>query len=246
MDTFVTVLTVQYPQQLWIIKGRLESEGIQCFLKDELTVQAYNLYSNAVGGVKLQVLQADVEKASAILKELGYIKDEPVVADLLTRINSKTSKLPFLKRVNVVYGIIGITIVSVALLTTILYLLLKPSLYDLLIRNKWCVNKIYYNNKLIGPKTNSFVTITDLNGQSDCIDQMSFDKNHEITLPGINSISVEGQWHEGNDIVLTTGSLEQVFEGTYKVEFKDNILTLKSATTTIYAYRDDYQIPLPF
>src|ERR1700761_5818859 len=89
MDTFVTVLTVQYPQQLWIIKGKLESEDIRCFVKDELTVQSYNLYSNAIGGVKLQVLQEDVERAREILTELGYIKDEPIKPDLLTQIEKK-------------------------------------------------------------------------------------------------------------------------------------------------------------
>lgn len=127
MDTFVTVLTVSLPQQLWIIKGRLESEGIQCFVKDELTVQAYNLYSNAVGGVKLQVPEEDVEQAREILTELGYIKEEPVTVDLLTRIDAKTSFIPFLKSVNVINRIIIITLVLVALIVTVLYQIFKPS-----------------------------------------------------------------------------------------------------------------------
>lgn len=126
MDTFVTVLTVQYPQQLWIIKGRLESEGIPCFVKDELTVQAYNLYSNAVGGVKLQVQQQDVVKAVEILTELGYIRDEPVKPDLLTLIDVKTSNLPFLKEVNVVNRIIILTIAVAFLITAAAYFIYKP------------------------------------------------------------------------------------------------------------------------
>lgn len=90
MSKWVTVLTVSYPQQLWIIRTKLESEGIECFIKDELTVQSYNLYSNAVGGVKLQVLDEDVERSRAILTELGYINEETVEVDLLTKIDAKT------------------------------------------------------------------------------------------------------------------------------------------------------------
>jgi hypothetical protein len=127
MGTFVTVLNVSLPQQLWIIKGRLESEGIQCFVKDELTVQANNLYSNAVGGVKLQVLEEDVERARVILTELGYIKEERVTVDLLTQIDAKTLFIPFLKNVNVINRIIIITSVLVALVVTVLYQIFKPS-----------------------------------------------------------------------------------------------------------------------
>ncbi|MDB5134526.1 MAG: hypothetical protein JWP37_1129 [Mucilaginibacter sp.] len=127
MGTFVTVLNVSLPQQLWIIKGKLESEGIKCFVKDELTVQANNLYSNAVGGVKLQVLEEDVERARVILTELGYIKEELVTVDLLTQIDAKTLFIPFLKNVNVINRIIIITSVLVALVVTVLYQVFKPS-----------------------------------------------------------------------------------------------------------------------
>ncbi len=64
MPALVTILSLPYPQQVYIIKGRLESEGIECFIKDELTVQTNPVYSYAVGGVKLQVKEEDVEAAS--------------------------------------------------------------------------------------------------------------------------------------------------------------------------------------
>ena len=69
MSKWVTVLTVGLPQHMWVIRTRLESEGIECFAKDELTVQSDNLYSNAVGGVKLQVQEDDVPRAIEILKD---------------------------------------------------------------------------------------------------------------------------------------------------------------------------------
>lgn len=55
METFITIATFQYPHQAYIIKAKLESEGIYVLLKDELTIQAHNFLSNAIGGVKLQI-----------------------------------------------------------------------------------------------------------------------------------------------------------------------------------------------
>ncbi len=63
MSHLVTIRIFTYPHEAYVIRGRLESEGIQTFLKDEMTVQVHNFYSNAVGGVKLQVLTEDVDKA---------------------------------------------------------------------------------------------------------------------------------------------------------------------------------------
>ena len=50
MEHYVTIRAFTYPQDAYIIKGRLEAEGIDCFLKDELTVQADNFLTNALGG----------------------------------------------------------------------------------------------------------------------------------------------------------------------------------------------------
>ena len=75
-EKFITVLTVTFPHEVAVIRGRLEAEGITCFVKDELTVQVNPFYSNAIGGVKLQVLESELNQAVEILKETGYIKEE--------------------------------------------------------------------------------------------------------------------------------------------------------------------------
>jgi len=75
-EKFITVLTVTFPHEVAVIRGRLEAEGIICFVKDELTVQVNPFYSNAIGGVKLQVLESDLNQTVEILKETGYIKEE--------------------------------------------------------------------------------------------------------------------------------------------------------------------------
>ena len=75
-ERFITVLTFTFPHEVAIIRGRLESEGIFCFVQDELTIQVQPFYSNAIGGVKLQVRESDLDRTIEILKETGYIKDE--------------------------------------------------------------------------------------------------------------------------------------------------------------------------
>lgn len=79
MQQLVTIKTFTYPHEAYIIIGKLESEGIYTFLRDEMTVQVHNFYSNAVGGVKLQVPSEDVERALAILDEQNEEPEKVVV-----------------------------------------------------------------------------------------------------------------------------------------------------------------------
>jgi len=72
MENWETIITFTYPQDAHIAQGFLESEGVESILMDELTVQVQNFYSNAIGGVKLQVKSEDIENATSILKKGGY------------------------------------------------------------------------------------------------------------------------------------------------------------------------------
>ncbi|UOY04699.1 DUF2007 domain-containing protein [Muricauda sp. SCSIO 64092] len=76
-NEFYTITSSTYPADIQILKGKLESEGIQVFLRDENTVNTDPLISDAIGGVKLQVYESDKEKAIAIYKQLkSYVTDE--------------------------------------------------------------------------------------------------------------------------------------------------------------------------
>ncbi len=52
-----------------IIMGRLEEEGINCWLKDENTVTIDPILTNAVGGIKLMVPDSQAERAFELLKQ---------------------------------------------------------------------------------------------------------------------------------------------------------------------------------
>lgn len=69
-DTFVTIAKYQYSTEAEIIKGRLESEGISVFLKDNITIDTDPLVSQAIGGIKLNVLAKDEAQAIEILQAI--------------------------------------------------------------------------------------------------------------------------------------------------------------------------------
>lgn len=71
-DALLGVKTIrQYRDQAEAILARsaLESAGIGCFLRDENTIRIDWLWSNLMGGIRLQVAEADVEAAEAVLSQ---------------------------------------------------------------------------------------------------------------------------------------------------------------------------------
>ena len=70
-DRFKTIARFQYSSEAQIIKGRLETEGIEVFLSDNLTIDTDPLISNAIGGVKLKVFSHDSEAAIQILNSIN-------------------------------------------------------------------------------------------------------------------------------------------------------------------------------
>ena len=52
-----------------ILMGRLEEQGIRCWLKDENTVTIDPILTNAVGGIKLMVLTDQYERAISLLSQ---------------------------------------------------------------------------------------------------------------------------------------------------------------------------------
>jgi DNA-directed RNA polymerase subunit M/transcription elongation factor TFIIS len=51
-----------------IILGRLQSEGVECYLKDETTVTMDPILTNAIGGIKIVVKKENEEAVIEILK----------------------------------------------------------------------------------------------------------------------------------------------------------------------------------
>jgi len=73
----VTIATFSFPHEAYIARMRLEAMDIPSFLADEHTVGVYWLYSNAIGGVRLQVPAAFAAQAQKALNEPVEITSIP-------------------------------------------------------------------------------------------------------------------------------------------------------------------------
>lgn len=71
----VTIATFSFPHEARIAKARLDALGIPSFIADEHTINMQWLYSNALGGVRLQVPQAVAAEALAALNEDAGLDD---------------------------------------------------------------------------------------------------------------------------------------------------------------------------
>jgi Putative prokaryotic signal transducing protein len=67
--SLTTIATFSFPYEAQIARARLDSEGIPAFIADEHTINANWLYSNAFGGVRLQVPRELAGEAYEILRE---------------------------------------------------------------------------------------------------------------------------------------------------------------------------------
>ncbi|MEM6842230.1 MAG: DUF2007 domain-containing protein [Bacteroidota bacterium] len=65
----VTIKTFDNPIDAHLVKTKLESERIACVLFDENIVGLNPLYNITVGGIKLRVNKADVERAVKIVEQ---------------------------------------------------------------------------------------------------------------------------------------------------------------------------------
>jgi len=59
-----------------IALGRLQEEGVSCWLKDENTVTINPIWTSAVGGIKLMVAQVQVARAIEILDSVARVQQE--------------------------------------------------------------------------------------------------------------------------------------------------------------------------
>ncbi|HTX64544.1 MAG TPA: DUF2007 domain-containing protein [Opitutaceae bacterium] len=64
MRTIAAFTTIE---EAYLLKSRLEGSGVAAFVRDEFTVAANPLYSNAIGGVKVEVADDDFDRALEVL-----------------------------------------------------------------------------------------------------------------------------------------------------------------------------------
>lgn len=75
-EKWVLLDTFTYMHEYLTLKVKLESEGIETFVKDEMTITIDPLLSNAIGGIKLYIKESDSENALKIYQQFYENTDE--------------------------------------------------------------------------------------------------------------------------------------------------------------------------
>jgi hypothetical protein len=66
-----TLASFNLPMDAYLLRARLEGSGIASYIRDENLVTLDWLYSNAVGGVKVDVMDEDYEQALELMGSDG-------------------------------------------------------------------------------------------------------------------------------------------------------------------------------
>lgn len=240
MNNWRILITFTLPNEAYIVKGRLESEGIVVMLKDELTAQVNNFYSNAIGGVKLLVHDSDFDRAYQILIETGYLKNEVIKVqnNLLSRFVSFSSRIPLLGKLRFeIRFLILVTVILIIIIVPV-FLLSLPSTVEKLTANSWCVEKIYFNGKEIIPNSYGMKLRSNYDN---CSETIEFRENGDVVFPGFDSYEVWHKWEILNDsIIITNRSSESenannatIYIGKYFIEISNDYIKLKSKNMII-------------
>jgi hypothetical protein len=65
----ITIASFSFPHEAHVAQANLEAEGIPAFIADEHTINMQWLFSNALGGVRVQVPSQFAKKAKDILSQ---------------------------------------------------------------------------------------------------------------------------------------------------------------------------------
>lgn len=164
---WVTIYTFSYPHEAYVITSRLESEGIECHLKDEFTVQVDNYYSNAINGVKLQVQEGDVALATSIMKEVGFkFNNEDVPSRFLINLIARTEKIPLLNQLVPFWRLFILVAVLVGIIVTIVVISQWKSTKDYLTQDVWYIDYINYNGEDVAGVSPEHQTQEELNSKN--------------------------------------------------------------------------------
>ncbi len=92
----ITLITVVYLHEADMLCSILESSGIKTFIPDQNTVSVQPFYSNAMGGIRIQVDENDLEHAREVLA--NALPAGNTERDECPKIDSTANSVPWRKR----------------------------------------------------------------------------------------------------------------------------------------------------
>lgn len=97
MENWVNIISFDHTMHVYLPKTKLESEGIEVILQDELSS---HISPADIGGVKLLVKEEDFDRAHDLLNEWGYHLDDDKsrLNKFLILFDEYTSQIPVFRK----------------------------------------------------------------------------------------------------------------------------------------------------
>lgn len=121
MDKIVEIARFTYPAEAQPLMALLRSEGIACYLRNELSSQIMAGYVD-VGGARVEILESDVPRAMEILKEGGYpLPGEDEQAEPIEQMAGLARHIPFLRKYPLEKQIMILFVIVALFLALVIY-----------------------------------------------------------------------------------------------------------------------------
>lgn len=123
MDKMVEIARFQHPAEAQTLIALLKSEGIDCYLRNEISSQVLAGYVD-IGGARLEILDSDLTRALQIMEEGGYLQQEEAESeegDQIETIAGWTSHIPFLRHYSLEKQIMILFVLIAVLLALLIY-----------------------------------------------------------------------------------------------------------------------------
>ncbi|RHJ91095.1 DUF2007 domain-containing protein [Parabacteroides bouchesdurhonensis] len=121
MDKMVEIARFTFPAEAQTLMSLLRAEGIDCYLRDEISSQVMAGYAD-IGGARVEILEKDLPRALEIMEEGGYASQEEIDEDEpIEQVAGFASHIPFLRKYPLEKQIIILFVIVAVFLALVIY-----------------------------------------------------------------------------------------------------------------------------
>lgn len=125
-EKMLEIARFTYPAEAQTLVALLKSEGIDCYIRNEISSQVMAGYAD-IGGARVELLESEVPRALEIMKDNGYqIPEEDEQPEQIKAVAGWARQIPFLrhfaleKQILILFIIIAVCIALLIYANTLL------------------------------------------------------------------------------------------------------------------------------
>jgi len=120
-ERMVEIARFTYPSEAQTLVALLKSEGIDCYIRNEVSSQIMAGYVD-IGGARVELLESEVPRALEVMKDNGYsIPDEGEQPEQIKTVASWTKQIPFLRNLSLEKQILFLFIIIAVFIAILIY-----------------------------------------------------------------------------------------------------------------------------